>query len=128
MGFISANNVRVATFLRQLQTSSSHHGGISQKKSCNSSFSKWASWCAEYDRNLISGRISDVANFLAELCEKGYQCSYRSVNAYHSTIFSTHEKVDAQPVGQHPTIVRVLKGAYNQRPPLPKYSTTWEVS
>jgi len=24
--------------------------------------------------------------------------------------------------------VRVLKGAYNKRPPLPKYSTTWEVS
>ena len=32
------------------------------------------------------------------------------------------------PIGQHPTIVRVLKGAYNKRPPLPRYSTTWEVS
>jgi len=39
-----------------------------------------------------------------------------------------HEKVDGQPVGQHPTIIRVLKGAYNMRPPLPKYSSTWEVS
>jgi len=27
-----------------------------------------------------------------------------------------------------PTVVRVLKGAYNKRPPLPRYSTTWEVS
>jgi len=31
-------------------------------------------------------------------------------------------------VGQHPTIIRLLKGAYNQRPPKPKYSSTWEVT
>jgi len=41
---------------------------------------------------------------------------------------SPHEKVDGQPVGQHPTIVRVLKGAYNKRPPIPRYSNTWEVA
>ena len=48
--------------------------------------------------------------------------------AHCSAIYSTHEKVDGQPVGQHATIVRVLKGTYNKRPLLPKYSTTWEVS
>ena len=95
-------------------------------KSYNSSFKKWASWCAERDRNPLSGPISDVANFLAELYEQGYK--YSSLNAYRSAISSTHEKVDGQPVGQHPTIVRVLKGAFNMRPPLPKYSTTWQVS
>ncbi|XP_065918856.1 integrase/recombinase xerD homolog [Dysidea avara] len=95
-------------------------------KSYNSSFGKWASWCAERNRNPFSGPISDVANFLAELFEQGYQHS--SLNSYRSAISSTHEKVDGMPVGQHPTIVRVLKGAYNQRPPLPRYSFTWEVT
>ena len=95
-------------------------------KSYNSSFGKWACWCGERNRNPISGPISDVANFLAELYKQGYQ--YSSLNSYRSAISSTHEKVDGQPVGQHPTIVRVLKGAYNKRPPLPKYTSTWEVS
>ena len=31
-------------------------------------------------------------------------------------------------MGQHPTIIRLLKGAFNQRPPRPKYSITWDVS
>ena len=95
-------------------------------KSYNSSFGNWAHCCSEQDRGPLSGPISDVANFLAELFEQGYQ--YSSLNAYRSAISSTHEKVDGLPVGQHPTIVRILKGAYNKRPPLPKYSTTWDVS
>ena len=95
-------------------------------RSYNSSFGNWARWCSERDRDPLSGPISAIANFLAELFEQGYQ--YSSLNAYRSAISSTHEKVDGFPVGQHPTIVRVLKGAYNKIPPLPKYSTTWEVS
>ena len=121
---ISANNVRVATFLRQLQTLSSHRGGTSQTSHTTRHLVNGLKW----DRNPISGPISDIANLLAELYKKGY--CYSSLNAYCScsAISSTHEKVDGPPVGQHPTIVRVLKGAYNKRPPLPKYSTIWEVS
>lgn len=97
-----------------------------REKSFNSSFGRWARWFGERNRNPFSDPISDVANFLAELFEQGYQ--YCSLNAYCSSISSAHEKVDGQPVGQHPTIVRALKGAYNKRPSLPRYSTTWEVS
>ena len=67
-------------------------------KSCESSFQKWASWCNEQDRDPICGPISDVANFLAELYEVGYQ--YRSINSYYSSIPTTHENVDGHPVGQ----------------------------
>ena len=30
-------------------------------------------------------------------------------------------------MGQHPLVTRLLKGAFNDRPPLPKYTSTWEV-
>ena len=92
----------------------------------NKSYDSWASWCGERNRNPFSGPISDVASFLVELYEQGFK--YSSVNAYCTAISSTHDKVDGHPAGQHPTIVRVLKGAYNKRPPLPIYSSTWEVS
>ena len=91
-------------------------------RSYNSSFNKWARWCAERDRNPISGSISDVANFLADLFEEGYQ--YRSINVYRSSISTTHDKVDGYSVGQHPTVTRLMRGVFNKRPPLSKYSYT----
>ena len=94
-------------------------------RSYNSSFNKWACWCVEQERNPISGPISDVANFLANLFEEGYQ--YRSINVYRSSISTTHDKVDGYSVGQHPTVTRLMRGVFNKRPPLSKYSYTWDV-
>ena len=64
-------------------------------------------------------------NFLAELHEKGYQ--YQSLNSYRSAISSVHKHVEGVPIGQHPLVSRVLKGAFNERPPQPKYSSFWDV-
>ena len=94
-------------------------------KSYDSCFRRWASWCSERDRDPICGPLSDVANFLAGLYQEGYQ--YRSLNSYRSSISSTHESVDGLPISQHPTIARLMKGAFNNRPPQPKYSSTWDV-
>ena len=30
-------------------------------------------------------------------------------------------------IGEHPAISRVLKGAYQSRPPVPRYSAFWDV-
>ena len=65
-------------------------------------------------------------NFLADLFEQGYQ--YRLLNAYHSAISSTHDKVDRASVGQHPSVTRLLAGAFNSRPPQPRYTATWDVN
>lgn len=62
---------------------------------------------------------------MAELFNKGYQ--YQSLNSYRSAISSTHERIDGFSVGQHPAITRALKGAYHSRPPLPRYSSFWDV-
>ena len=62
----------------------------------------------ERDRDPIRGPVTDVANFLAQIFEEGYQ--YRSLNAYRSAIGSVHEKIDGVEVGKHPLIARILKG------------------
>ena len=31
-------------------------------------------------------------------------------------------------VGKHPTITHLLKGAFHERPPLPQYTSTWDVN
>ena len=94
-------------------------------KSYDSLFGKWACWCDGRDKNPISGPTSDVANFLADLYEDGYQ--YRSINAYRSAISLVYDKVDSYAVGQHPTVSRLMKGIFNKRPPQPKYSLAWDV-
>ena len=38
-----------------------------------------------------------------------------------------HDTVDGMEVGKHPMISRLLKGAYHIRPPLPRYTSTWDV-
>ena len=89
-------------------------------------FKRWDSWCKERDRDPIRGPVADVANFLAQLFEEGYQ--YRSLNAYRSAIGSVHEKIDGVEVGKHPLIARILKGVFNNRPPRPKYNSVWDVN
>lgn len=67
-----------------------------------------------------------MVNFLAHLFNQGYQ--YRSLNSYRSAISSVHEKVDGYEVGKHPLVVRLIKGAFHERPPQPRYSETWDVA
>ena len=66
-----------------------------------------------------------MANFLAHLFQEGYQS--RSLNFSMSAISSVHDPVDGVEVGRHPTISRLLKGAFHSRPPLPRYASTWNV-
>ena len=91
----------------------------------DSLFERWDRWCSQRGSNPFSGPVSEVANFLASLFAEGYQ--YSSINAYRSAISSVHDRVDGMNVGQHPTIVRLVKGIFNVRPPIPRYSATWDV-
>ena len=89
-------------------------------------FQKWISWCEKRHTDPVSGPVSEVANFLADLFEKGYQ--QRSINAYRSAIASAHDRVDGVSVSQHPTVTRLMAGVANFRPPQPRYSSTWDVN
>ena len=91
----------------------------------SSSIAKWARWCHQQGRNPLSGPITDVINFLADLSAQGYQ--YQSLNSYCSAISSVHEAVDGVSVGAHPAVARLLKGDFHLRPPMAKYSSFWDV-
>ena len=94
-------------------------------KSYDSLFGKWHSWCIERSYDPFSGPITNVVNFLTYLFKEGYQYSF--INSYRSAISLVHEKVEGHNVGQHPLVTRLLKGIFHDRPPLPRYSGTWNV-
>ena len=43
-------------------------------------------------------------------------------------ISTSHAKLNGLPVGQNPLVIQLLNGMFNNRPPKPRYSHTWEVS
>ena len=69
-------------------------------QSYESFFGNWACWCSEWDFDLISGPLADVANFLAHLHEEDYQS--HSLNGHRSAISSVHATVNGVEVGKQP--------------------------
>ena len=96
-------------------------------KAYASAWRRWASWCRERKLNsILQASVESILEFLSSEFNLGR--AYRTLNVYRSAISSTHPKIDSVRVGEHPLVVQLLKGAYNLRPPLPRYSSTWDVS
>ena len=86
----------------------------------------WVSWCEERHVDPVQAPVGVMANFLThKFLTKALE--YRTVNVYRSAISAGHERVDGQPIGQHPTISQLMKGMFNRRPPQAKYTDTWDV-
>ena len=66
-----------------------------------------------------------VLDFLTAMFEKGN--SYSTINTARSAL-STLITIEGHPVGSHPLVIRLLKGIYNQRPTMPRYTETWDVN
>ena len=73
----------------------------------------------------MSADLKTVLDFLLHLFNK--DLSYSCVNTARSAL-SSYIFVDGKPVGEHPLVVRFLKGIFNKRPSLPRYSRIWDVS
>jgi len=63
--------------------------------------------------------------FLVDQFDAGLQ--YCSINTLRSAISMTHATIDGTAVGCHSLISLLLKGIFNTRPPLPRYSQSWDV-
>ena len=92
----------------------------------NSAWRKWDAWCAKRGLSSFTADVSAILSFLADEFEAGRQ--YRSLNCYRSALSSTLLPVEGILVGQHPLVIRLLKGVFNLRPPMPRYTHTWDVS
>lgn len=70
--------------------------------------------------------MEHVGNFLSDCYTEGK--SYSTLNSYRSALSSTLYPVNNCAVGRHPLIVRLLKGIYTLRTPVPRYVSTWDVT
>ncbi|XP_065918390.1 uncharacterized protein [Dysidea avara] len=91
----------------------------------NSAWKKWCCWCVRRQADPLSASLADILEFLTDNFELGLQ--YRTLNTLRSAISMTHARLDNCTVGTHPMVTRLLKGMFNARPPVPRYSHSWEV-
>ena len=92
------------------------------KSAYNSCWKHWASWCGQQQVDPFCAPMETIANFLSSLFQNGYE--YRSINSYRSAISAFHSEIKGQKVGQLQLIKQIMKGAFNSRPPMPKYQQT----
>ena len=96
------------------------------EKTYSSAWRKWTCWCCEQQVNPLSASLDSVVNFLASQFEAGLE--YHTLNIYRSALSATHPQIQDFNVGEHPLVVQLLKGIFNSRPPVPRYTSTWDVS
>ena len=107
---------------RQLLTASWRKG---TQKDYTSKFKKFCSWCRTRKIDPYSASLTQVADFLSDLFADGLQ--YRTIAGYRSMLSSVLSPVNNTPVGQHPYIIRLLKGVFHSRPPKTKLLPEWDL-
>jgi hypothetical protein len=95
------------------------------RKAYSTSWQKWAGWCGERNVDPFHATVGFVVNFLSELYEAGLE--YSTLNGFRSAISASHVGFQGVKAGQHPQVCEILKGAFNNRPPQPRYTDTWDV-
>ena len=84
---------------------------------------KWIAYCSRGDVNPSKPPINAIMNFLTELHNNGL--GYSGLNTAKSAISSITCIGGNAPCGEHPLIKRMMKGFFNIKPSLPRYSATW---
>ena len=87
--------------------------------------SKWKKYTDEENISFISPTLAEAINFLSIMFRDGY--GYSAICAARSALSNLLEIKGCGCFGEHPLVKRLVKGIYEKRPALPKYSETWEV-
>ena len=88
------------------------------------SWNTWYNWCTGKLSNPVSAPITDIAQFLLD--QYSQRASYNKLGVLRSAL-SAFGTSNQGPVGQDKIIVGLMKGFYNNRPPRPRYSATWNI-
>ena len=88
-------------------------------------FNKFHSWCCERDIDPYQATLAQCADFLSCLFQSGLK--YRTIAGYRSMLSAMLPSIDNIPVGQHPHIIRLLKGVFNSRPPQRRLVPEWNL-
>ena len=94
-------------------------------KQYTSYLSRWVTYCKNKQLDVTHATINDSLGFLTLLYKQGV--GYTAINTARSALSSVITPADKTTFGEHPWVSRFLKGTFELRPSLPRYSTIWDV-
>ena len=86
---------------------------------------KWKLYCDSTGCNPLSPPLKHAIIFLADLADSS---GYSAVNTARSALSSIISLSDGTIFGKHPLVKRFLKGVFEKKPALPRYSSIWDVN
>ncbi|XP_061166546.1 uncharacterized protein LOC133191815 [Saccostrea echinata] len=90
-------------------------------------FHKWMLFCERKSISPFQASVNPVLEFLLELYKSGL--GYSAVNTAKSCNFSIFDIINPETsLGSSSLIERFMRGIFNRRPSLPRYTCTWDVS
>ena len=98
----------------------------STKKQYAGYLEKWQSYCSEQNIDSFSPTIEQVLHYLTELYQAN--CSYSAINTARSALSTIITLPGNVTVGNHPLVSRFLKGVFQTRPALPRYTQIWDIN
>lgn len=97
-----------------------------QPSNYSSYIQRWTIYCDEKQIDPVSATTPQVLDFLVELFENGI--GYIGMNTARSALSSILRPTDEIPFGCQESVKRFLKGVYEERPSMTRYTQTWDVS
>jgi len=88
--------------------------------------SRWIEFCSSRSQNPLQADVGPVLHFLTEQYDK-YNLGYSALNTARCALSSFLVIPGGHTVGTHPLISRFMKGAFQLRPALPRYTAIWDV-
>ena len=92
------------------------------QKAYNVYIRKWQNYATKNNIDVLNPSITDVANFLEGMFEG--KASFSAASMARGALSAYLGKS----VGSHPTICRLMKGFFEEKPALPRYTETWDVN
>lgn len=117
------DQLEITTAAKDIIMASWTSGTLKQYKTF---INRWLIFCHKFNINPTQASIPQGINFLAALVNEGL--GYSAVNTARSALSAVLPVQGGITFGEHPSVSRLLKGVFNIKPSLPKYSHIWDVS
>ena len=111
---------------KELDSFLSNHLAPGTKSGYSFAFAKFSTYCLSLKQSPTSCGPDIIARYIKHLFDSG--CSYSSVNGARCAISKHHVGYDGMSAGSHKLVSMAVKSVFKQRPPLPKYKTTFDIT
>ena len=98
---------------------------LSTQKQYHGYIEKWNLFCKKRKTDPLCTTVVLIVDFLMELFEAGL--GYSAINTARSALSAYTSIEKGGQIGNDPIISRFVRGTFQKRTPLPKYTNTWDV-